>query len=962
MAECVGEFPEIECRPFKIIVFSWQGLAVGGEQGDARALSDCLEGLLEHGVHIVAATEGGLEDVEELYSRIRGPHVQNLFISTHAGAEIFGFDSESRPILLHQLEGRDALGWVSEHLGRRRNIDCSQVLVVSSPEYPLDRLECKGVATGPGGRPAEHVVLGAERPEGPAEETRLGGGPACFLELMRAQLRLQRDLAPYPDDSFRITAEGYEPLREREIESLFTVGNGYAGTRGSLEEQAPGAEPATLVAGVYDRAGADDIDELVIMPDWLFTRIYIDGKRLDLNGGSILEHRRVLDMRKGVVYRFWRHRDSSDRITAVQTAHFISLADEHSCVMRISVTPENYRGKIRVTTGLRCYEGCHQRNLRTERQTRSGPYGAEVLTRTAFTDTVASQVHRSHVRSGYLKVSHRYAVNELSALENYRWEADIGQEVSIDKFVAICTSRDGEDPSGRARRRAAELAESDYVDHLLEQIRAWEERWLTSSIRLSEKEGQLWAHFAAYHLISAGNPNDERVSISARALSGPIYKGHFFWDSEMYIVPFFVATHPATARAMLMYRYHTLEAAREKAGAMGYKGALFAWESTITGEEMTPHGVLAPTGEFIAILSGVLEHHIDVAIAHAAWSYWNATGDDEFMFEAGVEILIETARFWATRVQLRNDEYHIIDIEGPDEYHENVDDNMYTNMMAAWNLNRASEMVELMRDEEPRRWAQLRAKVGFDDVELGRWHEVAKHMYRDVDPSSGLIEAFAGYFQLEDIRVTDYEPRTAPLDVVLGERIHKTQAVKQADVVMILYLLEECFDEDFVRRNYLYYEARTGHGSSLSPSIYGIVAARLGMHDKALRYFHQAGTIDLANNMGNAAGGIHAAALGGLWQLLTMGFGGVRMCRGRIALDPNLPPEWDHLGFSFVWRGCRLGFEIERDRRIVLDIDGQGEVDCGIHHGECQKLAAGARYVSAWDGTKWESFVKEGLP
>lgn len=868
--------------------------------------------------------------------------------------------SDVKHIEVGLTDKTDSMRWIIDELACRRNIPVEDILIVGDEFGPIAgfegsdfRMVLRDMAD------ATYVSVGKEPNGVPRGIIHRGGGPDYFVELVREQLAVRKQFLPHEDPAFQIVDEKYDPFREREIESQFTVGNGYLGTRGSLPEHTPGSEPATLVAGIYDRESPEAIDELVIEPDWLFVRIYVDGRQLSLNGANILGHRRVLDMRKGVVYRYWRHRDASNRITAIKFFHFASLDDPHGLVQRISVIPQNYRGKIRVVTGISKCEDCIQENLMLEHTTSVGPAGAEMMTKTHFTRETVAQVQRSEVRRAFVKANRRARATAVAATETWRWEADVGQEVVIDKFVSVFTSRDVKNPLDSARAHAAGQTRLGTSNLLRRHVGAWERRWETAAVTIKgDAEAQCWINFAAYHLITAGNPHDERVSISARALSGPIYKGHIFWDSEMYIVPFFTGTHQPTARAMLMYRYHTLPAAREKAQVLGYEGALFAWESTITGEEMTPPAVVAPTGEFIAILSSAQEHHIDSAVAFAVWSYWNATSDADFLIEAGAEMMIETARFWATRVERRGDTYHIFGAMGPDEYHEDVSDNAYTNMMAAWNLNKAGEIVEFMKASYPKEWAGLRRRISFNDIELRSWRDVADRIYRGVAPGGDLIEQFAGYFELEDLDISKFEPRTAPLDIILGsDRTSASQVVKQADVVLILYLLEELFDEKVIRDNFEYYDKRTGHGSSLSPAVYGLVAARLGVTEEATRYFRQAGMIDLANNMGNSAGGVHVATFGGLWQLIVMGFGGVRICGDHVSLNPKLPFEWKELGFTLLWRDCRLGFQVKAGKRITLSVQGEGAIDVSVCGRPVQTLPAGETYSAEWDGSAWQDFT-----
>ena len=317
----------------------------------------------------------------------------------------------------------------------------------------------------------------------------------------------------------------------------------------------------------------------------------------------------------------------------------------------------------------------------------------------------------------------------------------------------------------------------------------------------------------------------------------------------------------------------------------------------------------------VPIRSGADEQHISADVAYAVWQYWDATRDSAFLLNAGAEILLETARFWASRGTLEADgRYHIRAVIGPDEYHEGVDDNAYTNMMAQWNLERGQEIAGLLRLRWPRRWAALQRRLRIGTKELMRWGDVAARLALVQDPATGLLEQFAGFFQLEPVDLAAYEPRGAPMDVLLGpERVQQSQVIKQADVIMLLALLLDRFPAQARETNFRYYESRCGHGSSLSPSIHALVAARLGDTALAARYFRETAAIDLDDTMGNAAGGVHIGALGGLWQAAVFGFAGLALGQDGIAFDPHLPDDWDELSFPLQWRGrsLRVGIRCE---------------------------------------------------
>jgi trehalose/maltose hydrolase-like predicted phosphorylase len=329
------------------------------------------------------------------------------------------------------------------------------------------------------------------------------------------------------------------------------------------------------------------------------------------------------------------------------------------------------------------------------------------------------------------------------SVHRYTFEAEIGQVWRLDRLVSVYTSREVAQPAEAALAQLDRSLPEGGAPVVVEAHRqAWAERWRAADVQVEgDPQAQRALRFAAYHLISAANPEDERVSVGARALTGKAYKGHVFWDTEIYLLPFYVYTHPTTARALLMYRYHTLSAARQKARMLGYRGALYAWESADDGHETTPTLVRMPNGEVVRILTGEQEHHISADIAYAIWHYWQATADDEFFLEAGAEILLETARFWASRGQQGPDGcYHIGRVIGPDEYHEGIDDNIYTNVMAQWNLECGAEAVRLLQLRWPQRGGELLARLQVAPEEWEQWRTVAQKMYTEIDPASGLIE------------------------------------------------------------------------------------------------------------------------------------------------------------------------------------------------------------------------------
>lgn len=372
---------------------------------------------------------------------------------------------------------------------------------------------------------------------------------------------------------------------------------------------------------------------------------------------------------------------------------------------------------------------------------------------------------------------------------------------------------------------------------------------------------------------------------------------------------------------MLMYRFHTLPAARAKAARIGCRGALFAWESADTGFETTPDHVIGPTGDLVAVLTGRMEQHISADVAYAVWRYWRATGDEGFLLEAGAEIIIETARFWASRAASEPDgKRHIRHVIGPDEYHEDVDDNAFTNVMARWNIACALEVVALLEARWPERAAELRAKLDFDPAELADWRDAVERLVTGLDPATGLYEQFAGFFALDPYDLATRTDHTLPIDVVIGhERTQASQIVKQADVVALIALQPDAFPGTTADKNFRYYEPRTSHGSSLSPAMHALVAARIGDTTLALRYLHDIAHFDPDPN---SAGGVRIAGLAGVWQAVVMGFGGLDLSGDVPAFDPRLPGQWDALAYRALWRGRVFAVRIADGVVEVELVDG----------------------------------------
>jgi kojibiose phosphorylase len=755
------------------------------------------------------------------------------------------------------------------------------------------------------------------------------------------------------DPSWMLMEEGFELSREHEIESIFTVANGYVGTRGSVAERTTLSRPATFLAGVFE-AGKDSPASLELMqlPDWTQLRIFVERAPLSLENGTILEHRRLLDLKHGILFRTWRHEDPSGRVTRLMFARLVSLHDRHLLLQSVTVTPENYSGTVSIESSLEA-PPMKTRWLPKEQNETA------IFVGTTTRGTTIAMAHHAGIAQAQTgpSVERTRTITGEGILERWIWPANLGEAVRFNRSVVVYSSREAPDPASAAVRHLKQTLDAELDSHVLNHTRVWADQWHAAGLRIAgDDQAQRALRFAVYHLNSAVNPHDEHTSIGARTLTGKVYKGHVFWDTEIYLLPFYTFTDPPAARALLMYRFHTLPAARDRARSLGYDGALYAWESADTGEDVTPASVVAPDGRVVQVLTGLQEHHISADIAYAVWQYWRATADESFLIEAGADILIETARFWATRGRLEPDgRYHIRTVIGPDEYHETEDDNAYTNVMAQWNLERAADAVEWLHANRPVAWLAIVERLRIKPGEPAAWRRLAGTIATGLDPQTDLFEQFAGYFGLEDLDLDAYRARTVPIDVILGhDRTQKSKVVKQADVIALSALLWDQFPTAVHEANFRYYEPRTAHGSSLSPAFHALVAARLGDCDLAMRYFHEAAAIDLSTHMGNAAGGVHIAALGGLWQAAVFGIGGVRLRDDGFVLEPHLPPDWNELSFSLQWGGRTVAVELTRDpAQVAIELRTGDPMTVSLSGGTATAIGSHHSYVAHRAGSGW---------
>jgi len=738
-------------------------------------------------------------------------------------------------------------------------------------------------------------------------------------------------------------------------ETVFTIGNGYLGTRGTFEEGYPHALPATLIHGVYDDVPIV-YTELANCPDWLPLVVIIDGDRFRLDRGEILSYERQLDLRRGILSRRVRWRSPSGKTLDLYFERFASLADEHVLGMRCQVTPVDSDSLIEIQASINGYpenQGFNHWEWLDQSKTDQGIW-LQVRTRSSRIElAMASRITISGTEAP-LQVTSAPGYPTLTTT----FLAEKGKTVTVEKVVTVFTSREVEAPVEAAQAKLTQLPSYSTLLNAHEQ--AWDEVWQKSDIVIEgDTKAQLAVRYNLFGLLISAPRHDDRVSIPAKTLSGFGYRGHVFWDTEIFILPFFTFTQPEIARNLLTYRYHTLDGARHKATYYGYKGAMFAWESADTGDEVTPRWALPnqPYGEEVRIWCRDREIHISADIAYAVWYYWQATGDDEWMRDCGAEIILNTAIFWISRVEwnTKQERYEIREVIGADEYHERVNNNAFTNRMIQWHLEKAIFVSDWLGSKFPDRDAELKQKLHLTKERRSRWQDIVTNLWIPYNPATKLVEQFEGFFNLEDINLDDYEPRTLSMQAILGiDGANKRQVLKQPDVLMLLYLMRESQDfpysPEVLQKNWDYYAPRTDitYGSSLGPAIHAILASDLGYSAEAYERFMQAALVDLEDIRGNAADGIHGASAGGVWQAVILGFGGVQLAEQPVA-NPHLPPGWTRLKFKLHWRGKWHEFDLRPAanqgliypdiRGIIFDLDGVLTDTAEFHYQAWQRLA-----------------------
>lgn len=680
--------------------------------------------------------------------------------------------------------------------------------------------------------------------------------------------------------------------------SQMTIGNGFFGIRGSQEEDYRNQVRGMFAAGVYNRPLGAESAELVNLPDVIRWEIKIDGEHFSLETMKVLAYERALDLEMGELKRYALIETAQGKKVEVITCRVADQNNLHQAALKVVIKPLTEDCQVDVKTGI---DG---------QQTNFGTQQLVEKELRVFGDDLISASYQTTESKIDIGIAAKFNKAGVFQAKNRRITASFSEKIrkntsfTLEKIIVLSTSLQQTDPFKKSIAQAQKSV--SYTEILEQSMSYWTDFWHQHRITIQGDSSfdQLAMDFAAYHLQIMTPRNDPSVSVGAKGLTGEGYKGHVFWDTEIFILPFFLYQFPEVAKNLLLYRYDRLEGARQKARDYHYQGALFPWESAHTGQEETPKfaalNIKTETRQEVA--SAAAEHHISADLAYAVQEYVQATEDQSFLETKGKTLIHETAAFWLSRAVKVDDHLEIHRVIGPDEYTEYIDNNAYTNYLAHYNVALA-----------------VKYQAG-DPLFLKECQNFLDKLYLPVPNKEQLIPQDDTYLSKPVIDLTTYKERPGSQSILLDyarSEVNELQVSKQADLVMLLYLLPEYFSQPIVSKNLHYYENKTIHDSSLSKAIHAIEACRIQEMEWAYHLFQEACLIDLGPDPHSSDDGIHAASLGALWLAVIFGFSGITVTNGTLSISPRLPSAWEKISFPFIWKNHRLLFVLTKKQIVI---------------------------------------------
>ena len=721
----------------------------------------------------------------------------------------------------------------------------------------------------------------------------------------------------------------------KKFEAIFTQGNGYLGIRNALEEHYVGEIRDTFITGTFNKASKEEVTELPNIADTSAVKIIVDEEEFSLTEGNICCYERSLDLTTGESVRSIKWESPKGIKLDLIFRRFVSLDNEHIFVQKVELLCDK-DANIIIESGIdgsvtnsgamhfediqrRVYEGRYMEYIAKTTQSNVKVIQGAVCSLNKEASVIPVMGRRT--------LANRYSI-KIKANEKLEFEKKSIFFSERDREFANLQDENKFDEIKKASAKLIRELEAQSYNELFKRSEAkWQEYFEKSKIDIGTDDIYVKTsiNFALYHLRIMVKVDDNRVGIGAKALSGEGYKGHSFWDTELFILPYFTYTHPEIARTLLEYRYHNLYGARLKAKENGYEGAMYPWECAwVDDGEVTPlyMGADIVTGEITKVWTGLIEHHITADIVYAIDNYYRITNDNDYMEKYGYEIIFEAALFWASRLEYiaDKDRYEIRNVIGPDEYKEHVDNNAYTNYMAAYAMRLAIKKFEYLKNNNKVLFDALDSRLDLKYIKECIEKRLPK-LYLPLPDADGIIPQSDTFLGLKRLDISKYKNS----DEVLGiyndyntKQLNEYMVSKQSDTVMLLYLFRDLFDYETRKKNFVFYEDKTLHDSSLSKSTHAILANEFDFEDMSYKLFKGAISVDLGPNMKSSDDGIHSASIGGIWAAFVFGFGGANIDGKGLSINPCLPAGWDFLEFPLVYQGTRLRVRVEKDNQVSV--------------------------------------------
>ncbi|MCG8475965.1 MAG: glycoside hydrolase family 65 protein [Cytophagales bacterium] len=728
-------------------------------------------------------------------------------------------------------------------------------------------------------------------------------------------------------DEWKIIEEGFHKEDNRISESIFSIGNGRMGHRGNFEETYTGDSMlGNYVAGVYypdkTRVGwwkngyPEYFAKVLNAANWLGIAIKIDGEELDLNHANVQEFRRELDMKEGFLVRTYKAELPSGKVVSVEAKRLLSIVDDECGAIRYSLKAENFSGTIEYTPSvdgdIMNEDSNYDEKFWNEIAVEAGDMEGYVVMETKKTGFhVATGMRVNVFKNGEaLTPAVEKITREKYVANKFAVELAEGETAVLYKYACNVSSEnyDKADVLKYAKTRVEAVQTKGFETMLSEQAQAWESKWEWADIKIEgDVAAQQAIRFNIFQLNQTYTGEDARLNIGPKGFTGEKYGGVTYWDTEAYCVPFYLCTaDPKVTRNLLIYRYHHLERAIENAAKLGFdNGAALYPMVTMNGEEC--HNEWEITFE---------EIHRNGAIAFAIYNYTRHTDDNAYLAEYGLEVLLGITRFWAQRVNwsVQHEKYVMLGVTGPNEFDNNVDNNWYTSYIATWCMEYTKEALDWVKENNPGRYDEIVKKTNYKEEEAEKWQDIRENMYLGYDDERGVFIQADGFFNKEQILVKDLDPKHLPIVHNWSwDRILRSNFIKQADVLQGIYMFEDRFDLETIRKNYNFYEPRTVHESSLSPCVHNILAAKIGDEKRAYEFYLRTSRLDLDDYNEDTKDGLHITSMAGTWMSVVEGFAGKRVEKGALVLNPMLPEKWNGYSFRLQFKGTTLHINVNKE-------------------------------------------------